>query len=53
MGHCAPLVFWNFTPEQVQNPDKIVEYLEEVCCHLGNSRETQIISMCWGLVHTC
>jgi len=36
MGKClgwwASLVFWNFTPEQVQNSDKLVEYLEEVCC---------------------
>jgi len=29
----APPVFWN-TPEQVQNPEKLVEYLE-VCCHPG------------------
>ncbi|KAK4806219.1 hypothetical protein QYF61_001142 [Mycteria americana] len=45
----APPVFWNFTPEQVQNPEKLVEYLEKVCCHLANSRETQIPAMCWGL----
>jgi len=55
MGKClaqwAPLVFWNLTPEQMQNPDKLVQYLEEVCCHPGNSRETQIIVMCWGLAH--
>jgi len=55
MGKClggwAPLVFWNFTPEQVQNPDKLAEYLEEVCCHSGNSRETQIIALFWGLSH--
>jgi len=51
LGQLAPLVFWNFTPEQVQNPDKLAEYLEEVCCHPRNSRETQIIAMCWGLAH--
>jgi len=43
-----------FTPEQVQNPDKLVKFLEKVCCHHGNSRETQItavIGVCWGLAH--
>ncbi|KAK4810845.1 hypothetical protein QYF61_008817 [Mycteria americana] len=44
-------VFWNFTPEQVQNPEKLVEYLEKVCRHPANSRETQITAMCWGLAH--
>ncbi|KAK4828822.1 hypothetical protein QYF61_000879 [Mycteria americana] len=33
MGKClsywASPVFWNFTPEQVQNPEKLVEYLEK------------------------
>ena len=55
MGKClgwwAPPVFWNFTLEQVQNPEKLVEHLEKVCCHPGNSRETQITAMCWGLAH--
>ncbi|KAK4808523.1 hypothetical protein QYF61_009826 [Mycteria americana] len=55
MGKClsywAPPVFWNFTPEQVQNPEKFVEYLEKVCHHPANSRETQITAMCWGLAH--
>jgi len=50
LGWWTSLVFWNFTPEQVQNPDKLIEYLEEVCCHPGISRDTQIIAMCWGLV---
>jgi len=52
LGQWAPPVFLDLTPEQIQNPDKLVEYLEEVCCHPGNSREIQIISMCWGLPHT-
>ncbi|KAK4814671.1 hypothetical protein QYF61_024978 [Mycteria americana] len=52
LGRWAPPVFWNFTPEQVQNPEKLVEYLEKVCCHPGNSRETQITAMCWGLAHS-
>jgi len=38
LGHWALPVFWNFTPKQMQNPDKLVEYLEEVCCHPDNSR---------------
>ena len=51
LGQWAPPVFWNFTPEQVQNPEKLVEYLDKVCCHPGNSREMQIIATCWGLAH--
>ncbi|KAK4811292.1 hypothetical protein QYF61_023344 [Mycteria americana] len=51
LGRWAPPVFWNFTPEQVLNPEKLVEYLEEVCCDPGNSKEIQITTMCWGLAH--
>ncbi|KAK4806844.1 LOW QUALITY PROTEIN: hypothetical protein QYF61_012565 [Mycteria americana] len=51
LSHWAPPVFWNFTPEQVQNPEKLVEYLEKVCHHPANSRETEITAMCWGLAH--
>ncbi|KAK4807219.1 hypothetical protein QYF61_024339 [Mycteria americana] len=51
LGRWAPPVFWNFTPEQVQDPEKLVEYLEKVCRHPANSRETQITVMCWGLAH--
>ncbi|KAK4806232.1 hypothetical protein QYF61_013376 [Mycteria americana] len=55
MGKClsywAPPGFWNFTPEQVQNPEKLVEYLEKVCCHPDNSKETQITATCWVLAH--
>ncbi|KAK4810697.1 hypothetical protein QYF61_007671 [Mycteria americana] len=51
LGQWAPPVFWNFTPEQVQDPEKLVKYLEKVCPHPDNSRETQIIAMCWGLAH--
>jgi len=47
----APPVFLKLSPEQVQNPDKLVKYLEKVCCHPGNSRETQITPTCWGLAH--
>ncbi|KAK4830508.1 hypothetical protein QYF61_011421, partial [Mycteria americana] len=50
LGQWAPPMFWNFTPEQVQDPEKLGKYLE-VCCHLGNSRETQITATCWGLAH--
>jgi len=45
------LCLLNGFQEQVQNPDKLIEYLEEVCCHPGNSRETQTIVMCWSLAH--
>jgi len=55
MGRCleqwAPPVCFKLTPEQIQNPDNLVKYLQKVCCHPGNSRETQITAMCWGLAH--
>ena len=51
LGRWGPPVFWNFTLEQVQNPEKLVEHLEKVCCHPDNSRETQITATCWGLAH--
>jgi len=55
MGRCleqwAPPVFFKLTPEQIQNSDNLVKYLQKVCCHPGNSRETQLTAMCWGLAH--
>jgi len=55
-GRCleqwAPAVCLKLTPEQIQNPDNLVKYLQKVCCHPGYSRETQITAMCWGLAHT-
>jgi len=51
LGQWAPLVSLKLTPEQVQHPDKLVKYLEKVCCHPGNSRETSLTTMCWGLAH--
>ncbi|KAK4833064.1 hypothetical protein QYF61_027726 [Mycteria americana] len=51
LGRWVPPVFWNFTPDQMQNPEKLVEYLEKVCCHSDNSKEIQITAMCWGLAH--
>jgi len=50
LGQWAPLVFLKLTPEQVQNPDNLVKYLQKVFCHPGNSRETQITATCWSLV---
>ncbi|KAK4810565.1 hypothetical protein QYF61_004528 [Mycteria americana] len=51
LGRWAPPVFWNFTPEQVQNPEKLVEYLEKLCHHPANSSETQLTALYWGLAH--
>jgi len=42
----APPVSLKLTPEQVQNPDKLVKYLQKECCHPGNSRKTQITATC-------
>lgn len=38
-------------PELLQNPEKLVNYVENVYCHLGSSGETQITAMCWCLTH--
>ncbi|GAB0209028.1 hypothetical protein GRJ2_003368500 [Grus japonensis] len=43
----SPPVVWNFTPEQLQDPDKMVEYLKGKCC--GDSKETQLTALCWAL----
>jgi len=51
LGQRAPPVSLKLTPEQVQNPDKLVKYLQKVCCHPENSRETQITALCWRLAH--
>ncbi|KAK4811031.1 hypothetical protein QYF61_015735 [Mycteria americana] len=51
LGQWAPPMFWNFTPEQVQDPEKLVKYLEKVCCHPENSKEIQITATCWGMAH--
>lgn len=34
----APVV-WSFTSEQQQNPEKLVEYLEKICCHPDGPNE--------------
>lgn len=54
-GRCikcwAPLVVWNFTSKQLQNPEKLVEFLELLCCLPGSSREAQITAARWDLAH--
>jgi len=52
LGQWEPMVSLKLTPEQVQNLDKLIKYLQKVCCHPGNSRETQITAICWGLAHS-
>jgi len=51
LGQWAPPVCFKLTPEQVQNLDNLVKYMQKAYCHPGNSRETQITAMCWGLAH--
>lgn len=51
LGQWTPPVFYNFTPEQVQNLEKGVKYLEKVYCCPGNSREIRITAKSWGLAH--
>lgn len=38
---------WKFTPERLQDPDKVGEYLKEKCC--GSSTEVQSCAVCWAL----
>jgi len=45
-NYSLPMV-WNFTHEQLQNPNKMIEYLKEQCC--GYSREGQLTTLCWAL----
>lgn len=47
----APPVLWNFSPEQVQNLERLVKYLAKLCCHPGNSRETKPTATCYDLAH--
>ena len=43
----SPPMVWNFTPEQLQDPDKVTDYLKGKCC--GDSKEAQLIALCWAL----
>lgn len=49
LGQWAPQVLWNFSPEQVQNLERLVKHLEELCCYPGDSRETKPTATCCGL----
>jgi len=51
VGQWTSPMFFKLAPENVQDPDKLVKYLKKLCCHPGNSRETQITATCWGLAH--
>jgi len=40
-------VVWNFTPEQLQDPNKVTEHLKGKCCRY--SRKAQCTALCWAL----
>ncbi|GAB0189112.1 hypothetical protein GRJ2_001376500 [Grus japonensis] len=42
-----PPMVWSFTPEQLQDPEKMVEHLKGKCS--GDSKETQLNALCWAL----
>ena len=46
----SPPMVWNFTPEQVQDRDEVIECLKKR--RLGDSREAQLVTLCWGLAST-
>lgn len=50
LGQWAPLGFWNFIPEQVQNLEKLVKHLKKYAVTLAIS-ETQITAEQRGLAH--
>lgn len=39
----SPLMVWNSTTEQLQNPGKVTEYLQAGCC--GSTREEKLIAV--------
>ena len=52
LSRFSPPMVLNFTPEQVQNPRKLVQCLKDVCPDPGNTRELhQIAALCWGLAY--
>lgn len=40
LNQWASPVLWTFPPEQVQNLEKLVKYLEKIYCHPDNSKDT-------------
>ncbi|PKU45167.1 ubiquitin carboxyl-terminal hydrolase 4 [Limosa lapponica baueri] len=38
---------WDFSSEQLQDPDEAMEHLEGKCC--GYCREAQLTALCWAL----
>lgn len=40
-------VVWKFPPEQIQNPEKVAEYLKEN--YSGSFKEGKLIALCWAL----
>ncbi|XP_049649568.1 uncharacterized protein LOC126035258 isoform X3 [Accipiter gentilis] len=47
LDNFSPPVAWKFTPEQLQNPHEVVEYLKDKCC--GYSKDVQLAALCWAL----
>ncbi|GAB0177247.1 ubiquitin carboxyl-terminal hydrolase 4 [Grus japonensis] len=41
---------WNFTPNKLQEPDEVMEYLKGK--FYGCSKEAQLIALCWALAST-
>lgn len=42
-------IVWKSPFEQIQNSDKVAEYLKLNCC--GSSRKGQLVALCWPLVN--
>ncbi|OPJ76193.1 hypothetical protein AV530_017869 [Patagioenas fasciata monilis] len=43
----SPPMVWSFTPEQLQDPVEVTEYVKEKCS--SYSKEAQLTALCWAL----
>ncbi|PKU35009.1 ubiquitin carboxyl-terminal hydrolase 4 [Limosa lapponica baueri] len=47
LENVSPPVVWNFTPEQLQDPDEVMECLKKR--RSGYSKVAQLATLCWAL----
>ena len=50
LGRLSPPIAWDFTPEQANNPDKLMRHLIEGCLAYSSENQ-QLLALYWGL--TC
>ncbi|KAJ7415774.1 hypothetical protein BTVI_37409 [Pitangus sulphuratus] len=52
LGHLTPPVAWDFTPEQIFNPNKLTCHLIDGCLAYSNQNQ-QLLALYWGLACAC